>query len=95
MDKTGNDFGCFGYPKLYCGDLHGNCLRLCSIAFQILFMAVLKDFKVTALMEGSVTMSMLIENEKHTNPEGFIHNGILFKLADLVMEVAILTAGAL
>ncbi|WP_288186195.1 PaaI family thioesterase [uncultured Sporomusa sp.] len=49
--------------------------------------------QVTALTEGSVTMSMLVESEKHTNPEGFIHNGILFRLVDLAMGGAILTTG--
>lgn len=51
--------------------------------------------QVTALMKGSVTISMLVDNEKHTNSEGFIYNGILFTLVDLVIGVAILTSGYL
>lgn len=60
---------------------------------KIMPFAALLDLRAVDFDEGKCTVSIPVIMEKHTNPEGFIHGGVLASMADTAMGAACATLG--
>ncbi len=58
-------------------------------------LSTMMDITILDLNNNSVTLTMPIGKEIHTNVYGFVHGGSLFTLVDSVMGIAGLTTGNL
>jgi uncharacterized protein (TIGR00369 family) len=63
--------------------------------FQANPLSAMMEISILDLQENSVTLTMPISKEIHTNVYGFVHGGSLFTLVDSVMGIAGLTTGNL
>ena len=63
--------------------------------FQANPLSAMMEISILDLKENSVTLTMPISKEIHTNVYGFVHGGSLFTLVDSVMGIAGLTTGNL
>ncbi len=51
------------------------------------------DITIDAVKCGEATLSLVVDNAKHTNQYGFTHGGALESLADIALGVACATVG--
>jgi len=51
------------------------------------------DINIDAVKCGEATLSLIVDDEKHTNQYGFTHGGALESLADIALGVACATVG--